>query len=95
MSKYLPSFIAEEIDMDIIHLVTEDHLKKLNIESISARLVIMAAIEKIKKIRGNSGDDVKPAVKKFQEQLRDVTKALHTSVVALNVAALNMSSTLT
>jgi hypothetical protein len=93
MEKYLQNFIAEEIDMDIIQFVTEDHLKKLNIDSLSARLAICAAIDKIRKTSRSSGDDVnyKPAMYRFEEQLREVTKALHVSAITLNKAALNMS----
>jgi hypothetical protein len=45
MSKYLDRFIAEEIDVDILDMVTESHFKLLGIP-LGDRLRLCAAISK-------------------------------------------------
>lgn len=46
MEKYIEAFQREEIDMDILPDLTEDHLlRNLGVQSIGARLTIVAAIQ--------------------------------------------------
>ena len=42
-------FLKEEIDMDVAPLLTEKHLIKLGVDSLSARLLLCSAIDKLKK----------------------------------------------
>lgn len=48
LEQYLKHFIREEIDMDIVPLLTENHLIRLGIENIEARTILCSAIEKLK-----------------------------------------------
>ncbi|KYQ93592.1 Kelch repeat-containing protein [Tieghemostelium lacteum] len=44
MSKFINKFIEEEIDTTVVHLLTEDHLKELGIQSLGDRLSIIKGI---------------------------------------------------
>lgn len=48
MEQYLKHFIREEIDMDIVPQLTEDHLIRLGIDNLEARAVLCSAIQKLK-----------------------------------------------
>ena len=48
MKKYAEKFIAQEIDMDTVIYLNENHLEQLGVTTIGARLRILAAINSIK-----------------------------------------------
>jgi len=48
MRKYLDAFVAQEIEMDTIHYLTEQHLEQLGVSTLGARLRLLAAIKDLK-----------------------------------------------
>jgi len=86
MEKYITNFQKEEIDMDIIHCITEDHLKKLGIESIAARLTICSAIEKLTEEKASKSN-----VFNLESNLKEISKVLQMSVRTLHMATVNLN----
>eukprot|EP01112_Ceratiomyxa_fruticulosa_P000175 TRINITY_DN1018_c0_g2_i5.p1 TRINITY_DN1018_c0_g2~~TRINITY_DN1018_c0_g2_i5.p1 ORF type:complete len:592 (+),score=135.87 TRINITY_DN1018_c0_g2_i5:256-2031(+) len=46
MSKYIPRFVAEEVDLTILNMITDSHLKLIGVSTLGDRLRILNAIGK-------------------------------------------------
>eukprot|EP01114_Cavostelium_apophysatum_P024055 TRINITY_DN9285_c5_g1_i1.p1 TRINITY_DN9285_c5_g1~~TRINITY_DN9285_c5_g1_i1.p1 ORF type:complete len:312 (-),score=69.69 TRINITY_DN9285_c5_g1_i1:37-972(-) len=86
-SQYSEHFLQQEIDMDVVHLLTEEHLKKMGIDRIGVRLSLCVAIDELRKRRERSQHDHAAELKDLKQKHSKILTAL--SSVSQNVNAIS------
>jgi len=91
MERFINNFVQEEIDMDVLPHLTEEHLKKIGVETIGARLCICAAIEKLKPPKEHQ---VSKSEEVFEEQLVNISRSLECTAKTLTKLSNNLATSI-
>eukprot|EP01118_Nematostelium_gracile_P014914 TRINITY_DN5893_c0_g1_i1.p1 TRINITY_DN5893_c0_g1~~TRINITY_DN5893_c0_g1_i1.p1 ORF type:complete len:479 (-),score=121.39 TRINITY_DN5893_c0_g1_i1:67-1503(-) len=76
MKKYLEKFVEQEIDMDTLPYLTENHLERLGVPTLGARLRVLAAIQNLKEEKQTDMNEFSQTLKESVESLTLSTNRL-------------------
>jgi len=98
LRKYADKFIHEEISVDTLPYLTEDHLEKMGVSTIGARLKILAAVDQMREEQSGGRIPTRPSNRKQQPSTlrlsQDLIAEMKLSLVRLNNATTALSRAL-
>lgn len=92
LRKYVDKFVHEEIDVDTLPYLTEEHLEKLGVSTIGARLKILAAVDQLRDEqagRALAGPNRKPSdtLRRSTDLVGEMKQSLDLLLVATSALA--------